>query len=210
MMVSFMRCCTSPRKQLWATLLAFALLWTGMAPALADGIQVRRAEGFLSDNTYQISADFDINLNYVVEQALEQGVPLYFISEFTLVHPRWYWLDETVAQSEQTAKLSYNPLSRQYRVTHGSLFQNFASLSDALRIIGHQSSTPIPAGLLKADSSFVGEKLLKKGNSYVAAVRLRLDVSQLPKPLQVNALTGDSWNLDSDWYRWFIQPVPAQ
>ena len=206
MMGFFMRCCTSPRKQLRAALLALALLCSGVSSAGADGIQVRRAEGYFSDSAYQITADFDINLNFVVEQALEQGVPLYFVSEFSLTHPRWYWLDETIAQSEQTIRLSYNTLSRQYRVAHGTLFQNFASLNDALRIIGHQTSGPIPAELLKGSGGFVEEKLLKKGGSYVAAARLHLDVSQLPKPLQVNALTGDAWNLDSGWYRWFIQP----
>jgi Domain of unknown function (DUF4390) len=33
---------------------------------------------------------------------------------------------------------------------------------------------------------------------------LRLDITQLPKPLQVNALTGSDWTLDSAWYRWLI------
>lgn len=206
MMVSFMRCCTNLHKQLRAALLVCAMLWLGLSAAHADGIQVHKAEAHFSDNAYQISADFDINLNFVVEQALEQGVSLYFVSEFTLTRPRWYWLDEVVAQNEQTIKLSYNTLTRQYRITRGSLFQNFASLNDALRIIGHQSSSPIPATLLKDSGGYIAKKLLNKDNGYVAAVRLHLDVTQLPKPLQVNALTGDDWNLDSDWYRWFIQP----
>jgi len=38
---------------------------------------------------------------------------------------------------------------------------------------------------------------------------MRLDVTQLPKPLQVNALTSDDWNLDSDWYRWIVRPDAA-
>lgn len=200
-----MRSCTNLHRQLQAALLMFALLGLGIPAAHADGIQVRKAEVHLSDNSYQISADFDISLNFVVEQALEQGVSLYFVSEFTLTHPRWYWLDETIAQSEQTIKLSYNTLTRQYRISRGALFQNFASMDEALRIIGHQSSSPIPAQLLK-DGGSVADKLLKKDNGYVAAVRLHLDVTQLPKPLQVNALTGDDWNLDSDWYRWFMRP----
>ena len=198
-----MHYCTNLHKQLRAILLA--LLWLVIPAAHADGIQVHKAETHFSDNSFQISADFDVNLNFVVEQALEQGVALYFVSEFTLTHPRWYWLDETVAQNEQTIKLSYNTLTRQYRITRGALFQNFASLNDALRIIGHQSSNPIPAELLKGGNSYIAEKLLGKGNNYVAAVRLHLDVTQLPKPLQVNALTGNDWNLDSDWYRWFIR-----
>jgi hypothetical protein len=190
-------------------LLALALLGSGFSAAGADGIEVRKAEAHFSDDSYQLSADFDLRLNFVVEQALEQGVPLYFVSEFTLTHPRWYWLDESVAQSEQSFKLSYNTLTRQYRITRGTLFQNFASLNDALRIIGRQNSAPIQAELLKGGGNYITEKLFKKDDDFVAAVRMRLDVSQLPKPLQVNALTGDDWNLDSDWYRWIVRPVTA-
>ncbi len=188
---------------------AFAVLWMCISVACAEGIAMHKAEAHFSDGSYQLSADFDISFNFVVEQALTRGVSLYFVNEFTLTRPRWYWMDEVVAQSEQTIKLSYNSLTRQYRITRGSLFQNFASMGDALRIIGHQSAAPIPAELLKESGGYISEKLLKKGNNYVAAVRLRLDVTQLPKPLQVNALTGDDWNLDSDWYRWMVRPDTA-
>lgn len=178
-----------------------------LAPAAsADSIETRKVEAHFADGSYQFSADFDVRFNFVVEQALEQGVPLYFVSEFTLTHPRWYWLDEVIVQSAQTIKLSYNTLTRQYRITRGALFQNFSSLDEALRIIEHQSAASVPANLLSG-GGYVSEKLFnKKNESYVAAVRLRLDVSQLPKPLQVNALAGNDWNLDSDWYRWVVRP----
>ena len=170
-----------------------------MSSASADGIAVRKTEAHFSDGSYQLSAEFDINPNFVVEQALTQGIPLYFVSEFTLTRPRWYWMDEVVAQSEQTARLSYNSLTRQFRITRGSLFQNFASLDGAMNIIRHQSAAPIQVDLLK-----------KKDASYIASVRMRLDITQLPKPLQVNALTGKDWNLDSDWYRWIVRPDTAE
>ena len=47
--------------------------------------------------------------------------------------------------------------------------------------------------------------LLQKGD-YIAATRMRLDVTQLPKPLQVNALATQDWNFDSNWYRWIVRP----
>lgn len=208
MTVSFMRCCTNLHNLLRAILLLLAFMWLGICVVRADGMELRKAEAHFSDDNYQLSANFDLRFNFVVEQALEQGVPLYFISEFTLTHPRWYWLDEVVAHSEQTIKLSYNTLTRQYRITRGALFQNFASLDDALNIIGHPSAAPIPTEVFKG-GGYISEKLFKKDNNYVAAVRLRLDVAQLPKPLQVNALTGDEWNLDSGWYRWFVRPDAA-
>lgn len=206
-----MRCCTNMRDclrksrclQLLAVLTALCL---GISAARAEGIEVLKTEAHYADGSYQLSADFKISLNFVVDQALSRGIPLYFVSEFTLTRPRWYWLDEVVAQSEQATRLSYNMLTRQYRITRGSLFQNFASLDEALRIIGHQSSAPVPANFLKGSSNYITAKLLKKDNSYVAAVRMTLDVTQLPKPLQVNALTGNDWNLDSSWYSWIVRP----
>jgi hypothetical protein len=197
-------CCKRIILAAYFILSAFCLL----SSAHAEGIEVRKADAHFSDDSYQLSADFDIRLKFVVEQALEQGVPLYFICEFTLTHPRWYWLEEVVTQSEQTIKLSYNSLTRQYRITRGALFQNFVSLDDALHIVGHQSASPVPAEMFK-EGGYMSVILPKKDNTYVAAVRLRLDVTQLPKPLQVNALTGNDWNMDSDWYRWILHPNVA-
>jgi hypothetical protein len=204
-MVSFMHYCKSMHNlaRLLAVLLA---LWLGISVACAEGISVRKTEARLSDGSYQFSADFDISLNFVVDQALTRGVPLYFISEFSLIRPRWYWMDEVIAKNEQTAKLSYNKLTRQYRITRGSLFQNFSSLGDALRIISHQSAAPIDAALFQKNDGYISSLLPQKGD-YIAATRMRLDVTQLPKPLQVNALATQDWNFDSNWYRWTVRPM---
>jgi len=125
---------------------------------------------------------------------LTSGVTLYFVGEFLLTRSRWYWLDEKIFQGEQTVKLSYNVLTRQYRLSRGTLFQNFASFEDALNILARQSSATIPAELMQEDSN------------YIVAARLRLDIAHLPLPLQVNALTGKDWALDSNWYRWMVRP----
>ena len=169
--------------------------WLLAATAYAEGISVNKAEARLSEDGYQLSASYDVSLTFAAQQALTRGIPLYFVGEFSLTRSRWYWLDEVIFQGEQTVKLSYNVLTRQYRISRGALFQNFASFEDALNILSRQSSTAIPAGLLKKDGD------------YVAAVRLRLDTTQLPKLLQVNALTGKDWDLNSGWYRWVIRPA---
>lgn len=184
-----MRCC----RRLLSVLL---LTWLFATTANADGIAVDKAQLRPADDGYQLSASYDINLNYTVQQALTRGIPLYFVAEFSLTRSRWYWLDEEVFHGEQTIKFSYNVLTRQYRISRGALFQNFASFEDAIGVLARQSSAAIPVDAMKKD-----------GN-YMAAVRLRLDTAQLPKLLQVNALTGKDWNLDSDWYRW-VARVPG-
>jgi hypothetical protein len=166
-----------------------------VAAAQAEGISVNKAEMRYGDEGYQLYANYDVNLTFVVQQALSRGIPLHFVSEFSLMHPRWYWMDEEMFRGEQISKLSYSVLTRQYRISRGALFQNFASFEDALNMLSRQISVPIPS------------ELLKKDGSYTAAVRLRLDIAQLPKLLQVNALTGKDWTLNSDWYYWVIHPA---
>lgn len=163
--------------------------------AYAEGISVNRAEARLVDDGYQLKADFNINLNYAVQQALSHGVTIYFIGEFSLTRSRWYWFDEQIAVSEQVTKLYYNVLTRQYRISRGPLFQSFPTLEEALGVLQRQSSTPIT------------RELLEKNGKYLAGTRLRLDVDQLPKLLQVNAWTGKDWDLDSKWYRWEVRPA---
>lgn len=172
----------------------FCLLSFVICPlATAEGISIKKAEARQGEDGYQLTASYDINLTLAAQEALSRGIPLYFIGEFSLTRSRWYWIDEEVFRGEQTVKLSYNMLTRQYRILRGTLFQNFASFEDAINILARQSSATFPAELMKKDSS------------YIAATRLRLDTAQLPKLLQVNAMAGKDWALNSDWYRWVVQ-----
>jgi hypothetical protein len=183
-----MLCC----KKLFSVFIACLMF---SASVYADGIEVNKAEMRSSEDGYQLAADYDVTFSYQVQQALSLGVPLYFVGEFSLTRSRWYWLDEQIFQSEQTVKLSYNVLTRQYRISRGALFQNFVSFEEMMRILSRQSSAYIPA------------EAMKKDGSYIAAVRLRLDTKQLPKLMQVNVLTSKDWDLDSGWYRWVMRPL---
>jgi len=194
-----------PEKTAWSSfarcrhsLLVFLCLLSSVIcplPASAEGISANKAGVRLEEGGYQLSASFDISLTFAAQQALTSGVPLYFVGEFLLTRSRWYWLDEEIFQGEQTVKLSYHALTRQYRISRGALFQNFASFDDALNMLSRQNSAIIPP------------ELMKKDGDYTAAARLRLDIAQLPLPLQVNALTGKDWSLNSDWYRWVVRPA---
>lgn len=175
-------------------------------PAVADGIAVRKAEIRMTEDGFQLAASFDIRLTLLLEQALTHGITLNFVSEFNLTRSRWYWFNETASKTEETTKLSYSALTRQYRIKRGNLFQNFASLDDALRALGNQSSNLIPVELFNKNNGYIAS-LLSNNSNYTAYARMRLDVSQLPKPLQVNALTSDEWKLDSEGYSWMLVPA---
>jgi len=175
-----------------AAVLALAL---AVAAAHADTVTVKSAELRIEEGELLLNAEFDLTLNPTLEEALEKGIPLYFILEFELSRSRWYWFDEKVAQTAITSRVSYNALTRQYRVGSGLLALTFNSLEEVERYLSRVNSRPV------AQAS-----ALAKGTRYDAALRLRLDVNQLPKPFQVNALASREWTLASDWYRWTYIP----
>jgi hypothetical protein len=173
--------------------LSLAAGFTG--PARADGIEVRKAALIAAENGYVLEADFEITLTHTLEDALNKGVPLHFTLEFELYRPRWYWFDAKLANTRQQYRLSYNALTRQYRVGVRTLYRNFASLPEALEFMSRVRVREIAeAGALN------------KGESYRAALRLRLDSSQLPRPFQVSAVGSREWVISSDWHRWTVSP----
>jgi hypothetical protein len=177
----------SPRL-LASLLLALALGWT--APARASNIDISHISLEANDEGYALDADFQIDLNPRLEDAIDKGVALYFQVEFELTRKRWYWFDDSVSR-QLMLRLSYHALTRQYRISSGALYQSFSTLPDALRVMSRVRSWQV---LERAEAS--------AGADYQAGLRMRLDVTQLPKPFQVNALTSREWNLASEWRRW--------
>ncbi len=200
-----MRCCTKKFKTLLTVACLFGLFLCTTSVS-AEGIEINKVEARLTDEGYLLSADFKINLPQPVEEALKRGVTLYFVSELSVERSRWYWLDTEIESYQQTTKLSFNTLTQQYRIFRGGLFQSFFELKDALRVVGHQTAPPVAASLLDNTTGGYFSRLTKKGSQIGAFASMRLDLSQLPKPLQVNALTNDQWNVESKRYHWDISP----
>lgn len=163
--------------------------------ARADTIGIQSAELVPDDEEYVLTAQFDVNINPTLEEALQNGVSLYFVLEFELGRPRWYWIDEKVAQLTVQYRLTYSPLTRQYRLATGLLGQQLESLDEVQRVLSRVAARPV-----------VRKDALTPGSRYDAAVRLRLDVAQLPKPFQINALASRDWSLQSEWHRWSFVP----
>ena len=178
---------------IFACWLALAAMFAGAASA--QGIEVRKPTVTIEDNAFVLDAQFDIALTATLEDALNKGVPLYFMLEFELIRPRWYWFNDRVVSLQQSYRLSYNALTRQYRLGVGNLYQNYATLPEALEVMSR----------LRRRQE-VDPAALNRGATYIAAIRLRLDTSQLPKPFQISALGSSQWQISSDWYRWTVTP----
>src|SRR5688572_15570977 len=109
-----------------ARFLLLALAFAALAPAArAEGIAVTNATIEQADDGWSLDAAFDVQFSQRLEEAVNRGVPLYFIVEFELSKPRWYWFDDKPVRLSQTYRISYTPLLRQYRLSVGSVYQNF-------------------------------------------------------------------------------------
>ncbi|BCT66774.1 hypothetical protein NNRS527_00342 [Nitrosospira sp. NRS527] len=180
---------------------AMALLTAALLPAAAHadgGIQITSVTLEATEEGYQFDADFEITLNHKLENALEKGIVLYFVTELNLVNSRWYWLDERIAQSRVREGLSYYALTRQYRLSRGTLSQNFSTLREALQALSRVRDRPI-----------IASSELRQDVEYTVELRMRLDISALPKPFQVETLGSREWDLSSGLLRWNTKlPMP--
>ncbi len=171
------------------------LLGAWSAPARAEGAVIESAKIELTDEGYQLNADIELQLSPVLQEAVRKGVPLYFVAEFQLNRGRWYWLDQSVVSAKRDRRVSYAPLTEQYRVITSGISQNVATFDDVRKLLSRVRAWTI------------AEKgQLKPGERYDAALRFRLDTAQLPKPFQLNVITSKDWALSSDWFRWGYTP----
>ena len=197
MMDSSTVCSKSVLDQLrrWLALLVFV-------PVLAWGAEIEITNPQLSagDDGYILSADFRFELNPRLEDAVTKGVVLYFVADFELTKGRWYWFDEKLASRSQTYRLSYHALTRQYRLSTGGLHQSFQTLSEAMQVLSRLRNWAV------IDKN---EKFVRPGDSCEAFLRMRLDVTQLPRPFQITALGNRDWSLGSDWKNWSVTLPPA-
>ena len=179
--------------------LAVCLLWLAFPIAgtmAADGIQIHSAELRQVDDEYRLYAQIDVTLTSLLADAVNRGVSLYFITDFEFLQPRWYWFPEELAHVSRVTRLSYNTLLRQYVVSGVDVrTRNVDRLSDALTILGRIDGWPV-----------IPRDRLSKTQNYRAVLTMRLDTSQLPKPLQINAIATGRWDLEATPLVWMMTP----
>ena len=170
-------------------LLALLVLLSPPTALAAEGIELVDASIEASDEGYRLASSFSVELSRTLEEALMRGVPLYFTLQVQVSRPRWYWLDDVAIKSSRNFRLSYNLLTQRYRVSiDGNLHRNFSRLDDMLALLRR------PGRWVIGDSN-----ALARDAAYTVSVQLGLDIAQLPKPIQVSAMSNNEWRLSSGW-----------
>ena len=197
MMAFITHCLRNTRLDLIGLLACVCLFWGVPGPARAEApvseITLLRFER--AGDAVLLSASVKFELPTAVEDALLKGVPLIFVAEAEVFRERWYWMNRRVAGAERHMRLSYHPLTRRWRLNVSAglitqaglgvaLNQNFETLSDALAAVQRLSRWKI------AD---VSELDLEQ--RHLVEFRFRLDVSQLPRPLQIGTLGQTDWDI---------------
>jgi len=189
------------RRSLLAAL-GCAVLLTWTRPARSNGtieVQQARLEVSHPDNLVLLSADFTLGLTETLRDAVNRGLPLYFVVELQIQRGRWYWFDENVVTALTEWRLSYHALTRQFRVASSGRSESFGSLEEALAAMSSVKRWNV-APLSRFDAR----------TTYEVWVRMRLDTTRLPKPFQMTALTDRDWNPQSEWKRFdFSVPAPT-
>lgn len=179
------------KKTNLTVILLCSLFFVSTASAEDSHLLIKKAELVASEDQYLLNAELDLELSEEVEEAINSGVQLNFLLEFQLTKPQEYWFDDEIITVSRNITISYHALSRQYLINHNQHQQTFFSLSEA------------KAEFIKLRAWKMFDKsLLKKDETYLAALRIRLDQSKLPKPIQIDAIGSEQWNLVSQRYRW--------
>jgi hypothetical protein len=175
--------------------LAALLVVLGQGVARADSGQADITSMQLerSDDGLLLSANLQFELPLQIDDALRQGIPMYFVAEAQVQRERWYWSDQQLATAYRYFRLSHQPLTRRWRLHVSTtpfssagqglaLGQTFEHLDDALAAIQRISRWRI-----------MDTPPTQSGVS--VQLRFKIDLSQLPRPLQIGALGRSSWNL---------------
>jgi hypothetical protein len=178
-------------------LLGLLMIATGVQAQAPQGqpIQLEDVQVQRLDDGYYVNAGMQIEWPVAVEDALSKGVPLHFVARVDILRERWYWYDREVARQERYMRLSYQPLTRRWRLLVSSqpigntglgvsLGQSFDSASEAVAALGRINRWKV-AELSQVDAD----------GKHRVDFSFRLDLTQLPRPLQLGVLGESDWNL---------------
>ncbi len=173
-----------------------ALLGAVMSVAQAEtpvALQAFKLER--QDGAVYLSGDWQFDMANTLEDALLKGITLYFVTEVEVRQERWYFYNQRVARAERHVRVFYQPLTRRWRVNVSpqpfnagglgmSLGQSYDTAEEAMNAVRRISPWRI-ANL--ADVNMDAKPSI--------SINFKLDLTQLPRPLQIGAANHSEWNL---------------
>jgi hypothetical protein len=172
------------RSLLQGLVLMLLLGLLGAGAVRAQGVDLATLQLQRQDGELTLDFDARLTLSKSVEDAMQRGVPVYFVAEAALYRSRWYWRDERVARVQRSWRVAYQPLTSTWRVGFGGFNQSFQTLAEALTVVSRSSRWKV-----------VDLSQLDPDSKYYLEFSYRLDSSQLPSPMQLGLGSQAEWVL---------------
>lgn len=164
--------------------------------------QIKHADLLLGKNEVLLNADLNFHLSPQANEALQNGVPLFWNIKMKVLKARDFWFDKTLLKRELHCGLQYHALLKMYQVKNEDLgtVKSFSTLNAALNEI----ATLREEVALNSIETFAPDK------NYLLAVKVIFAQEKLPLPLQTRAFANLQWQLSSDWEKFELFKSNAQ
>jgi Domain of unknown function (DUF4390) len=177
-----------PRFFLLRHHLVLALVWLLLAPApvaaQSPGIELASLSVHRLDGELVLDFEAPVTLSKTVQEAMERGLPVYFVARADLYRGRWYWRDERIARVQRVWRVAYQPLTSNWRVGFGGFNQTFPSLGEALSVVSRSSRWKV-----------IELSQLDPDSQHYIDFSYGLDTSQLPSPMQIGLGGQSDWSI---------------
>ncbi len=177
----------SRHLSVWLLMILLFMMGTLRAQVVASG-EILRIDPVITDGQLALDIDLALTLNATMRQTLERGVPLAFSVQAQISKPRWWWFDQEIKQETLVRRLSFNTITRQWRVSTGDVTIATGTFEQAMRGLERIRAWPI-----------VFSDRFDPETRYDGRVRVRLDTNQLARPLQMDTTKRSEWILNSPW-----------
>jgi hypothetical protein len=152
------------------------------------GFEIRAVQIQQSRRQLRIALEQDAQLSFEARRALQNGVPLTIRVNTEVRDANTLTL---LADQELRFEIRYLPLSDRYQLSYAGVPESgrsFPRLRHVLADFGNLDLTMPTGPLVPGDYEF--------------RVRVRLDRSSLPMPMQLPAVIVRNWRHDSQWTQW--------
>lgn len=154
-----------------------------------SGFDVQAVNIQLAPRQLQVAVQQDASLSQAARQALNNGVALVVLVDAEVRDSRSLTL---LATHQHALEIRYLPLSEHYQLQNQSTdpasSKTFPRLRHVMAELGRIRLSMATGPLAPGDYEF--------------RVRISIDRSSLPMPMQLPAALMPGWRLDSDWTQW--------
>lgn len=158
--------------------------------------RVKQVETVLQNTEYILAADLDYHLSEQANEALQNGVPLFWKIKIKVKRQRNFWFDKTEVKHEIRYRLQYHALLKMYRVRNENTkaINNFSTLTAALDDMATIRNL-----------SLIQQAELSPNAQYLIDIKVIFEEAELPLPLQTQVILNPRWQLSSDWTQWNLK-----